>query len=263
MNIVTGYRGVPHVTSQQDRYINQSAYGVDSYVLPIGSQLAASIDSATQITLADGGVSAEGCVAVIEYGQSESLAIESGTAGMDRHDLICARYTKDTSGIEDVQLIVLTGVPTTGTAADPEYNAGSIAAGDTIVDFPIYRVIMDGIAIDSVVRVGAVSETIATLTQKNSQITNAVSIDGNGNVHFKNLQVGIVTHTHATDESYVTTQVTFPTPFNGIPYVFADAYTTYPDANFCGISGVSATGFSITTYRRAAGSQGCRWLAFR
>lgn len=164
MNIVTGYKGEAHVTAQQDRYINQSAFGLDSYVLPTGAQLAATIDSATQVTLADGGVSIQGCVAVIEYGESEALAIESGTTGMSRIDLICARYTKNSStGVEDVSLVVITGESTTGTATAPAYTEGSIEAGDTLVDFPIYKVVIDGVAIDSVTMIASTVKTAEEL----------------------------------------------------------------------------------------------------
>lgn len=166
MNIVTGYRGVPHITSQQDRFMKQAAYGVNSYVLPIGSKLSSTIDSATQITLADGGVSVQGCVGIIDYGQTEAIQIESGTVGMSRIDLICAEYTKDSNGVEDLQLVVKTGIPTTGTPSDPDYTTGTIAAGDTVVDFPIYRVVLDGVAIDSVTLIAPISDTIETLMQK-------------------------------------------------------------------------------------------------
>jgi len=169
LNIVTGYRGEPHITSQQRRFINQSAFGTGSYVLPIGSQLSATIDSATQVTLADGGVSVQGCVGIIEYGQSEAIQIESGTVGMSRIDFICAEYTKDANGIEDLQLVVKTGSPTTGTPNDPEYTSGTIAAGDTLVDFPLYRVTLNGVAIDSVVLIAPVVDTAETLMQKASK----------------------------------------------------------------------------------------------
>jgi hypothetical protein len=264
MNIVTGYRGVPHVTSQQDRYINQSAYGLGSYVLPIGNQMSATIDSATQVTISDGGVSVQGCVGVIEYGQSESLAIESGTTGMQRHDLIVARYTKDTSGVEDIQLVVLTGVPTTGTAEDPAYTDGSIAAGDTIVDFPIWRVNINGIAIESVTRVGSIGETLATLAQKYQQITSAVTIGANNVVHFRNLQGGATAAVnHPSGGGTVITPVTFTTPFTVTPYVVATVLTANPQENSVSVQDITTTGFKIVTYRSTAGSLSVRWLAFR
>jgi len=264
MNIVTGYRGVPHVTSQQDRYINQSAYGLGSYVLPIGSQLSATIDSATQITIADGGVSVQGCVAVIEYGQSESLAIESGTTGMQRYDLVVARYTKDTDGIEDVQLAVITGVPTTGTPEAPSYADGSIAAGDTVVEFPIWRVAVDGIAIDSVTRVGSIGETLATMAQKYQQITSAITIGSQNVVHFRNFQGGATAAVnHPSGGGTVTTPVTFATPFTVTPYVVATVLTASPQENSVSVQDITTTGFKIITYRSTAGSLSVRWLAFR
>lgn len=41
MEIITGYTGKPHVTSEQDRDVNIGVVGEGSYVLRTGMQLAA------------------------------------------------------------------------------------------------------------------------------------------------------------------------------------------------------------------------------
>ena len=43
MEIKTGYRGTPHVTSAQDQAQNQGTYGEESYVLSIGQKMAAEV----------------------------------------------------------------------------------------------------------------------------------------------------------------------------------------------------------------------------
>ena len=190
MNIVTGYIGEAHITSQQDRYVNQSSLGTGSYILPIGSKLAATIDSATQVTIADGGVSIQGCVAVIENGMSESLAIQSGTAGMTRKDLICARYTKDSSGVESVNLVVITGTASSGTASDPAYTNGSIEAGDVLVDFPLYRVNVSGITIASVTKLAGeidpLADVMTDVASLGSRITSEVATLTAGKAYYYN-----------------------------------------------------------------------------
>ena len=45
MEIITGYTGKPHVTSEQDRDVNIGAVGEGSYVLQTGMQLAAEVSS--------------------------------------------------------------------------------------------------------------------------------------------------------------------------------------------------------------------------
>lgn len=154
MNIITGYKAEPHITAQQDRNVNMGIFGTGTYIVNIGSKMAATVVSANEITIADGLLVAEGCTAEIERGTSESLEIANGSQGMLRKDLIVARYTKASgTGVEDMQLAVITGTPAASNPALPSYNTGSIVQGDTLVDFPLYEVHLDGIAIDSVVRI--------------------------------------------------------------------------------------------------------------
>ena len=154
MNIITGYKGEAHITAQQDRDINSAIFSTGAYILNIGSKLEATVVSANEITIADGLIVAEGCAAEVERGTSESMTIDNGTQGMLRKDLIVLRYTKNAStGVEDMDLAVIKGTPAASSPTAPAYNTGSIAQGDTIVDFPLYEVNLDGIAIDSVVRV--------------------------------------------------------------------------------------------------------------
>lgn len=166
MNIVTGYRGEAHVTSQQDRDINRGIFGDGVCIIDIGSELAATVISANEIQIADGLLVAEGCAAEVPYGTTESLSIDNGTQGMLRTDLIVARYTRNTgTGVENMQLVVITGTPAASSPADPSYTSGSIAAGDSQVDFPLYKVNINGITISSVVKLAG-SSVIASLIAK-------------------------------------------------------------------------------------------------
>ena len=163
MKIITGYRAEPHITAQQDRNVNMGIFGSGTYIVDMGSKLAATVVSANEITIANGLLVAEGCTAEIERGTSESLEIENGSQGMLRTDLIVARYTKASgTGVEDMQLAVITGTPAASNPADPSYNTGSIASGDTLVDFPLYKVSLNGIAIESVTRIPVIAGVAKT-----------------------------------------------------------------------------------------------------
>ena len=151
MNIITGYKGTPHVTAQQDRDINSAIFTNGVYILNIGSKMAATIVSANEVTIADGLIVAQGCAAEIARGTSESMSIDNGDQGMLRKDLIVLRYTKDAStGVEDMELDVIKGTPAASSPAVPSYTSGSIADGDTLVEFPLYTVNLSGITIQSV-----------------------------------------------------------------------------------------------------------------
>lgn len=187
MKIITGYRAEPHITAQQDRNVNMGIFGSGTYIVDMGSKMAATVVSANEITIANGLLVAEGCTAEIERGTSESLEIANGSQGMLRTDLIVVRYTKASgTGVEDMQLAVITGTPAASNPADPSYNTGSIAAGDTLVDFPLYKIGLNGISIETVTRipsivsvaktsdVSAVSSALSTLSNTVTTISNKI-----------------------------------------------------------------------------------------
>ena len=195
MKIITGYRAEPHITAQQDRNVNMGIFGSGTYIVDMGSKMAATVVSANEITIANGLLVAEGCTAEIERGTSESLEIANGSQGMLRTDLIVARYTKASgTGVEDMELAVITGTPAASNPADPSYNTGSIAAGDTLVDFPLYKISLNGISIETVTRipsivsvaktsdVSAVSSALSTLSNTVTTLSNKIGNTAMGTV---------------------------------------------------------------------------------
>lgn len=229
MNIITGYRGEPHITEQQDRDINRGIFGDDVCIINIGSQMAATIISATEIQIADGLMVAEGCAAEVPYGTVESLEIENGTQGMLRTDLIVARYTRDAgTGVEDVQLAVITGTPAASSPATPAYETGSIAAGDSIVEFPLYRVNLNGITISSVTRL-ATKSTIQKLVDKignTAMGTSATAITAaikevNDKVNALRAQLGTVGFTQRNVAAGETISIVISPGYSGVLFVGA------------------------------------------
>lgn len=173
MNIINGYRNNPHITSQQLRNTYISIFGSDAKILDVGSKMEVTVISANEIEVADGQLICEGCTAEIAHGTTESLTIENGTQGEQRIDLIVARYTKNSgTGVEDMQLAVVKGTPAASNPAVPTYNTGTIADGDSPVDFPIYRVNLDGISITSV---DALVDTVNIPDLISNSISNALN----------------------------------------------------------------------------------------
>ena len=166
MNIIAGYVGAPHVTSQNWRDENIATYGNGTYILDVGSKLAATVVSANEITIADGLVMAEGCTAEIARGTTESITVENGEQGLIRKDLIVLRYTRDAStNIEDMQMHIIKGTSASANPARPEHTSGSIADGDTLVEFPLYEVNISGITITSVVLLAGTSQIDDVVTK--------------------------------------------------------------------------------------------------
>lgn len=164
MNIITGYKGTPHITAQQDRDVNMGLIGnstTDVYVFNVGQKLEADVISANEIRIRDGALSMQGCTGSIDKGAYDSVAISNGTQGMQRIDVIAAQYAKDgDTNVETISLVVVEGTPAASDPAVPSLTSGNIASGDTLVQMPLYYVNLDGVSIDSV---GAQFTVIDTL----------------------------------------------------------------------------------------------------
>lgn len=194
MEIITGYTGKPHVTSEQDRDVNIGVVGEGSYVLQTGMQLAAEVSSNNEIKIRDGVLMHQGCTASIKKNTYDSLIIINGSQGMKRIDLIVARYEKNQdNGIESLDLKVIQGTPAESTPTVPEYTEGDIQAGDYVADMPMYQVIIDGLNITEVKKVfevapgiDALKKEIAELNSKIPKIKSGTKIlQGTGNRYLK------------------------------------------------------------------------------
>lgn len=191
MQIVTGYEGTPHVTAWQDRDLNQGIFGSGTYILSVGSKMAASIISNNEIRIADGAVIMQGCLGVIQKGTYDTITIDNGSQGLARHDLICAQYSKNGStSVESMSLVVIKGTAASS-ASDPAYTSGDIQNGDTLVQVPLYRVVLSGLTVAAVDRLvdeaGNIAEgggggaTVirtgtATLPQQNGNWSNVTTV---------------------------------------------------------------------------------------
>ena len=173
MEIITGYRGEPHITSQQLRNTYIGIFGQTPRIIKgIGEELAATIISANEIDIADGMVSCQGCTAEIPRGTVESMIIENGSQGMLRTDLIVARYTKNAgTGVETMELAVIKGTPASSNPQRPSHTSGTISEGDTLVEFPLYDVNINGISITSVERLVEVTSVAALITGMQNAVT--------------------------------------------------------------------------------------------
>lgn len=164
MNIITGYVGEPHITAAQDRAQNQGCFGTGSYILNVGEFLAATAYSATEIHVADGALSHQGCVGVIEKGTYDVIEIDPGTQSRNRIDLIVCRYERDAvTNAESLSLLAIKGTPTSSTPSAPAYTNGDIQSGDLVADMPLYEVRLTGVSITSITKVASHVRTQAEL----------------------------------------------------------------------------------------------------
>lgn len=164
MQIVTGYTGTEHVSSAMDGAQNAGIIGTGQYVLATGNQLKATMQTSNTVRVLDGDVMINGRHGYIAAGSYDDLTIESGTSGYNRNDLVVARYTVNAStSVEAISLVVIKGTPTTGTAADPSYNGGSVLSGGTTVDMPLWRIPLTGISAGTPVQMFSVAPSLTTV----------------------------------------------------------------------------------------------------
>lgn len=134
-----------------DGCYNQAVWGKKSIILKVGEEMKAAIIDNNTIQISDGDLLLQGRHARINPGTTENVTIGTGTVGTFRNDLIVARYVCDTTtGYENITLKVIEGAESAGSAVDPAFTEGDIRTGALLVDFPLYRVKLDGINISAV-----------------------------------------------------------------------------------------------------------------
>lgn len=150
LHLVTAHKNEPHITAENQGALNIEIFGNDDFVFDVGRSLEASAISNNLVRIYDGRGMMEGRFFELDEGDYEDVTIENGTQGQKRIDLIVARYSKDSQSlIETISFEVIKGTPS-ATPVQPSYNDGSILAGDTLVDFPMYAIHLDGISIDNI-----------------------------------------------------------------------------------------------------------------
>ena len=150
LDIVTSYQGFDHITADQLADFQRGLLG-DSCILPVGSKMEVNIQTANQITVADGVVVYDGREIHIPYGTSENVSITSGTQGMMRNDIVCLQYNRDeSSGVESVEFVTIAGTPVASDPQDPAYSNLDIRTGVFMSQKPFCRVRLNGTAIEAI-----------------------------------------------------------------------------------------------------------------
>lgn len=121
-------------------------------------------DNSVQV---DSGVySLKGFLLHVEAGTVATLAIDSGTTGQKRNDLIVAELVKNGGGggIDTLQFKVVKGTSTTGIPVDPPLTQQDVNASGVTRQEALCRVVLDGITITAVTmlaeNIGNLSTTV-------------------------------------------------------------------------------------------------------
>lgn len=136
MKIITGKTGTAHYQAADNASFNKGIISESNFVLKVGKRLVAELKSNNIVRIQSGDIVYRGVHArVLEY---EDVQIQNGAQGVNRTDVIVARYAIDTrTGIESVSLVAIKGNP-------------NIPATPLPTDMLLYTVALQGVNIISV-----------------------------------------------------------------------------------------------------------------
>lgn len=222
MELVTGYRGYDHVTAEQLADLQGGILGYQVSVLNIGEKLRCDVVTANKIRIFDGVVVFDGKQAIIEAGDYEDITIENGTLGMLRNDIVIMKYLKDEeTGVESTELQVLKGATAT-TATDPTYTMNDIRGGAFESEIPLYRVRLNGLAIEAVEPLFSVAGTIKELQETANELTDSLN-----NKYYKTTSVALATAPDITKVGNICHITSSPQVNKDVTY--RDVLFTIPD----------------------------------
>lgn len=166
MEIVTGHTGVAHITSVQDRALNQGIVGKGCYILNTGQNLKAEIASNNEIHIYDGALLFQGCEFAVTPSTYDTITVPNGSQGMQRKDLITIKYTCDgNSQTEKGEWGYIQGEPNASNPAIPSVSSnGDLQKLDSIAEAAVFVVTLNGVNITSVTPVIDVIKPMASDT---------------------------------------------------------------------------------------------------
>ena len=167
MELVTGRKGVAHITSQQDRMKHQGMFGEGAYILKTGQMLEPQVQTSNEIRIRDGALMVQGALSCVKTNSYDAVTIQNGTQGMKRIDLICWQYTYDAEqDVESAEWVVIQGTPAASDPQQPSYTDGDIQQGDSPVQVPIFAVELDGINVTGVTTLVSTAPSLEELNGK-------------------------------------------------------------------------------------------------
>lgn len=226
ITVNTPVEALPHIYAEDDAAIYESISGGDG-VYDIGEMLKATVLSNNNVRIGNGVLSVGGHIARIKYGDYEEMTIDNGESGKNRNDLIVARFsTTGFGGVDEFSLEVKKGVAVTGAAKDPEVETGNLYEGETIREFPLHRVRLEGISIVAVDQLFAVRKTNEQLQKEVDELNRNLEATKNNLSGLQVLECGskIIT----TPDGLYTLKGDLPEGRNYVAHVINGDYNANP-----------------------------------
>lgn len=152
-----------NVSSASDAELYAGIYGRGSYVM--GDAPALELSDANTLSIGPCNIIQNG--RHIRLRETSQAMVPSGVQGAKRASIVVVRTTLDYDSdtlepIEKSELVTVTGDSVTeGDPQDPAWVEGDLLAGDTVADFPIARVVTDGLNVGQPVSLVVTARSLA------------------------------------------------------------------------------------------------------
>lgn len=149
MNLITGRTGTDHVLARHDAMIHRTLLGNGDFVLQYANNIACTPNDATHVNINTGMFVMQG--RLCEIAEPETVEVTPcSSENLRKKAYVCAEYTIDDHGIEDVHLIVIEGPTASNTEIEPTipYKNGNIDMGETH-QMPLYALFIEGFSINN------------------------------------------------------------------------------------------------------------------
>lgn len=153
--LVTGHGPEPHVDADDHALLYASFIGSGAYRMTGVKTSEIEVTSENEVTISPGMFLIHGRFCRVK--DSIALAIETGSQGQNRNDLVVAEYSYsgNETEIDDIELVVVTGTPANpGSETDPsieddltlfDIEYGGSITEETTVQIPLWRVPKEGL----------------------------------------------------------------------------------------------------------------------
>ena len=184
ITIETPPQAEAHINAADDRAIWEAVIGMDG-VVNVGQKLKATLISNNLLRVYDGALVVGGAVGRIPFGEYEDITINNGTQNQLRNDLVVTQIEAN-GAIENMKLHCIQGVPGE-VAKDPDYTAGNVYEGETLRQYPLYRVKLNGLNVEAVEplfevlpNLGKVKDEVGELNRNLNEGFSPLTSDVNG-----------------------------------------------------------------------------------
>ena len=167
--IVDGMTGTKHISSDDLSELNDALVGGGYHVWDYASAFWLTMSSANKATISAGVGMVDG--KRFRNSGDVTVTVDSGTQGQKRNDLVVARYSRTSAGIESVEPVVIKGTPTTGTPSDP---------ATTTKDLKLWRIPIDGLNVGTPVRLFSPLPGISDLADANRSVVKSARVGEGG-----------------------------------------------------------------------------------